>query len=746
MDSHLFDHLGPPRKEPLASRLRPQTIDDIIGQTHILGKGRLLRRAILSDQISSLIFYGPPGTGKTTLAQVIANHTQGHFMSINAVLSGIATIRKSIEEAQHTYRLSQKKSILFVDEVHRFNKNQQDALLPHVENGTIILIGATTENPYFEVNKALVSRSRIFELKPLTTEDLHEIVDHALASPKGYGHLKVSIDPDAKSHLIQTSNGDARTLLNAIELAVEPELIEGKNQPSGSEQTQQEILIDIDIAEESIQKRAVLYDRDGDAHYDTISAFIKSMRGSDSDAALYWLAKMVHAGEDPKFIFRRMIISASEDVGLASPQVLTHVMAASQAFDYVGMPEGQFHLTQACLCICNAPKSNSTMGFFEALRAVKKAHAEKDDIPNHLKDGSRDGDDLGHGKGYKYPHAFENHWVAQHYLPEGMQGKIFYHPSQQGEEKQIQKDTQKRREACWAAFTEKDHQSAYGLREDSSSEWEQRSIDNQEKQMLMLRDLAFDLAQPQREDLVLDVHPQSGFFSLEASRIAISGGVHSLCRQKKEFEALQQLTAHLPSFEQPFLYSLKDDNQTYSDGAEQHEGLNDLRFNLILLRQSHDRWDEPHRQLTELSQRLTEQGRIVSCDYLIQDEQRLWQTLERLHFKSSELETLKELEEAFFASKHFESHFNKNSFEPLVDHLRLRHQSVHSITFKKKFLKPQVLAWFSHSSPLGQFLESQIHPETVKKIGQTVAQSLHQRSLPWERQLCVSCLEKPTST
>ncbi|MDD5675798.1 MAG: AAA family ATPase, partial [Chitinivibrionales bacterium] len=372
------------KNAPLADRMRPRTLDEFIGQEHILGPGRLLRRAITIDQLSSLIFYGPPGTGKTTLARIIANTTAAQFLSINAVLAGVKDIRDAIEAAQQTLALHGRRTILFIDEVHRFNKAQQDALLPHVENGVVIMIGATTENPYFEVNRALVSRSRIFALKSLTEEDLRAIAVQALTTPeRGYGALNVSIEEDALAHLVKTANGDARGVLNALELAVE----------TTAPDAQGIIRIDRAIAEESIQQRAVLYDKDGDAHYDTISAFIKSLRGSDPDAALYWMAKMVYAGEDPRFIFRRMLILACEDVGMADPQALGVVASAAQAFDYVGLPEGRYHLAHACLYLATAAKSNSSMAFFDALAAVGREVTE--DVPNPLRDASRDKEGFG---------------------------------------------------------------------------------------------------------------------------------------------------------------------------------------------------------------------------------------------------------------------------------------------------------------------------------------------------------------
>lgn len=422
--SDLFESKGKQlTRQPLADRMRPRSLEEFAGQAHIIGEGKLLRRAIEVDQLSSLIFYGPPGTGKTTLARIIAQTTSSHFESLNAVLSGVKDIREAIQKADDLKKYHQKTTILFIDEVHRFNKSQQDALLPHVESGLVILIGATTENPYFEVNKALVSRSRVFELHSLEDADLNKIIDQALSHPeRGFGSMDIEIDDEARRHLISTCNGDARSLLNALELAV-----------LSSAKSDAKIQINLELAEDSIQKRAVMYDKDGDAHYDIISAFIKSMRGSDPDAALYWMARMLYAGEDPRFIFRRIAIFASEDVGLADPSAITTVMACHQAYEFVGMPEGRYFLSQACLYCSLAAKSNSTKAIFEALDDV--ANKRSGDVPNHLKDGSRDGEELGHGKDYRYPHNFPGAYIEQQYLPDELVDRKFYKASPRGAEK-----------------------------------------------------------------------------------------------------------------------------------------------------------------------------------------------------------------------------------------------------------------------------------------------------------------------
>jgi len=453
--NELFDSQGP-RSEgsPLADRMRPRVLDDIIGQDHIVGPGRLLRRAIQADRLSSVIFYGPPGTGKTSLARVIANTTRSVFESLNAVLTGIKDIREAIDRSDERLRLYEKRTILFVDEVHRWNKAQQDALLPWVENGTVILIGATTENPFFEVNRALVSRSRVFQLKSLDSNALMKAAKYTLADKeRGYGKWSIVFENGALEHLVEVAGGDARSLLNALELAIETspytseetsaEEEPGQTEPSWPPPLGAKIRVSLEAAEESIQRRALLYDRDGDYHFDTISAFIKSVRGSDPDAALYWLAKMVRAGEDPAFIFRRMIILAMEDVGLADPAAITTVISCAEAFDRIGFPEGNFALSAACLRLATAPKSNTAMAFFDALKAVEKEDAE---VPNHLRDGNRDAESFGHGEGYIYPHAYRDHWAAQQYLPTALRGRVFYTPSASGDEGRIREEVLRKRE------------------------------------------------------------------------------------------------------------------------------------------------------------------------------------------------------------------------------------------------------------------------------------------------------------
>ena len=415
--------------KPLAARIRPQTLDEFRGQEEIIGEGKLLRRAIKADRLQSIIFYGPPGTGKTTLAEIIANTTAAEFESLNAVTSGVQDLREVIKRAKERRGMYSKATVLFIDEIHRFNKAQQDALLPAVEDGTLILIGATTENPYFEVNAPLLSRSQIFKLQKLSSEQIIEIMEAALGDEeRGLGRYEVEITAKALEHLADVANGDARQALNALELAVlTTPTKEGVKK------------IDLEVAEESIQEKAINYDSSGDNHYDTISAFVKSLRGSDPDAALYWLAKMIEAGEDPMFIARRMIVHAAEDVGNANPHALMLAVSAAQALEYVGLPEARIPLAQAAIYIASVPKSNAVVtAIDEALEAVKNNSTSG--VPGHLKDAHYSGaEDLGNGKGYQYPHNYPGNYIKQQYLPEELKGTKFYTPSNNGYEERLKK-------------------------------------------------------------------------------------------------------------------------------------------------------------------------------------------------------------------------------------------------------------------------------------------------------------------
>ena len=427
----LFDYMRVntmEKESPLASRMRPTTLDEVVGQKHIIGKDKLLYRAIKADKLGSVIFYGPPGTGKTTLAKVIANTTSARFEQINATVAGKKDMEEIVKNAKDAIGMYGKKTILFVDEIHRFNKSQQDYLLPFVEDGTITLIGATTENPYFEVNNALLSRSRVFELKPLEKQDIRELVMRAVYdTEKGMGTYGADITDEAADFLADVANGDARAALNAVELGI---LTTDKSEDG-------KIHITIDVASECIQKRVVRYDHDGDNHYDTISAFIKSMRGSDPDAAVYYLARMLYAGEDVKFIARRIMICASEDEGNADPNALVVAVSAAQAVERIGMPESQIILSQAASYVATAPKSNAAyMGIAKAMKTV--ADMRTMPVPAHLQDKHYKGaEKLGHGLGYKYAHDYPNHYVTQQYLPDGMEGMRFYEPSENGYEKKI---------------------------------------------------------------------------------------------------------------------------------------------------------------------------------------------------------------------------------------------------------------------------------------------------------------------
>ncbi len=439
-DQSLFEHVRRQREAenaPLAARMRPRTLDEFVGQEHLLGEGHVLERAIRTGQTPSMVLWGPPGIGKTTLARLLASLTESHFIALSAVTSGVADLRKAVEEAREIRATADKGTILFIDEVHRFNKSQQDAILPHVENGTVVFIGATTENPSFEVISALLSRSRVLTLKPLTDDEVARVVRHALADrERGLGGENVSLDPDALQFLQDVASGDARVALNAVELATE---IAPRDADGGKR-------IDRPLMEEALQRRAPLYDKAGDSHYDTISAFIKSVRASDPDAAVYWLARMLEAGEDPLFIARRIVISAAEDIGMADPQALPIAVAAQQAVHFVGLPEGAIPLAQAAVYLATAPKSNASyMALDRAMDEVRNGRQHP--VPLHLRNAATGlMRNLGYGHGYKYAHDYEGHFAGQRNLPDEIAGKRFYEPGGEGYEQTVRE----RIEAWWS--------------------------------------------------------------------------------------------------------------------------------------------------------------------------------------------------------------------------------------------------------------------------------------------------------
>lgn len=592
----LFSNSESVKNEPLASRMRPRTLDEYVGQEHILGKGRLLRRAIQKDQLSSVIFYGPPGTGKTTLARVIANTTKSCFATLNAVLAGVKELEAEINQAKERKDLYGIRTILFVDEVHRWNKRQQDALLPWVENGTVILIGATTENPYFEVNAALVSRSRIFQLKKLTDKDLFDIAEATIKDEsRGYGKYDVCFEEGALEHLVKVSNGDARSLLNAMELAIETT---GDFPPKEGAR----IYITKETAEESIQKKAVLYDKEGDYHFDVISAFIKSLRGSDADAALYWLAKMVNAGEDPRFIFRRMMILASEDVGMADPFALTFVTSCAEAFDRIGLPEGRFHLAHAAIYLATTKKSNTTLGFFDALSDVE--NERDDDVPNHLKDPSRDKEGFNHGEGYLYPHSYRDHWVAQQYLPSSLMGKIYYKPTGIGYEGEIRDSVVFRRQAQLESISadEGEEVLTWSPGDKKRNLFLERAMAGRSAELKSCTEALFSSVKIKRHDNALILNASSGLMLYPVMKMNPEGLTVCHVRKNDEKDIISHFCSELEELTRPeILVSPKTENVF----SMLEEGL---KFALVASRNILLRLKDGENILKEIKKRLEADG------------------------------------------------------------------------------------------------------------------------------------------
>jgi putative ATPase len=719
---------------PLAARMRPRTLEEFVGQDGIIGQGRLLRRAIQADQLSSLIFYGPPGTGKTTLAQIIANTTRAHFIAINAVLAGVKEIREAIATAQDKRGMFNQRTILFVDEVHRFNKSQQDALLPSVENGTVILIGATTENPYFEVNKALVSRSRIFQLKSLDENDLRRVVEQALADgDRGYGKLNVQLEPAALDHWVNIANGDARTLLNALELAVE------------TTPAQNGIIhITQAVAEESIQQRAVLYDKEGDVHFDTISAFIKSLRGSDPDAALYWLARMVYAGEDLRFIFRRMIILAGEDVGMADPNAIVVVTACAQAFERVGMPEGRYPLAQAAIYLATAPKSNSVMGFFDALAAVEQEREA--DVPNHLRDANRDKHSFGHGQGYLYPHAYRDHWIEQQYLPKTLQGQVFYQPSEQGYESKIQVQVAQRREAQLAAVIEGIGAAlpdvlTFSPIDSAQDRWLQRALSQAGEKLSDVRDRLFQLAQPQRHHVILDLNAGSGLLTWEALRQVPEGGVYAIVRSPADAEALQEQSAPLPELSRPVV--LQSTLTDLPHTIDPH-----IRFDRIIGRNALFAEADKSSAIATLTKLLRPDGMLVLSETIPRQTQRLYELIDAKKMTAKLYKRLVKAEESIYRNpKDAMVNWDGDALRSLFQAAGLTADVQIETTETDLQITPNLLErWFQTGSgrpSYGDHLATVLNPEELETVQNIFRKTLLNQSVKWQGAIAFCKVSSP---
>ena len=735
MSKDLFETAAAAERLPLAARMRPRSLDEYIGQEHIVGKGRLLRRAIQADRLSSVIFFGPPGTGKTTLAQVIANHTKSNFLSLNAVLAGVQQIRDAIASAEQYKKLYGKPTILFVDEVHRWNRAQQDALLPWVENGTVIFIGATTENPFFEVNKALVSRSRVFQLKALTDADLYRTVERCLQdTERGYGKWKVVFTEGALEHLVETAAGDARSLLNALELAVETSA-EQWPPPAGTE-----IIIDMQTAEESIQQKAVLYDKDGDYHYDIISAFIKSIRGSDPDAALYWLARMVRAGESPHFIFRRMLISACEDIGLADPHALTVVTSAAAAFDRIGLPEGRYHLTHAALYLATCPKSNSSLGFFDALKAVEK---EQTEVPNHLKDANRDGESLGHGEGYLYPHAYRDHWIAQQYLPDELIGRVFYTPGYTGYEEKIRNEVLAKRETQLAAI----YEAAEGKKDAFTVEdWQARTEGSSAEILEQIRDTLIGLANLSADDRVLVYRADGGLLLWPSTRITLNGCTAGIFEHQEALQSAQRYAETFEFLNRPIMTALPiaslldenpsaaSENMGASDGTANLDGIvntkekssalfPDLAFDAVISYNPAATAEGFTAFFSRIKQEHTADARIIFAFALPQQGLRLSALLPPDEF----VNRFAAAEAAFFSdSRNTRTAWTENTVAGIAENAGCRVQLLKKVDYQEKRLitQAELGRWFSAESEYGIAIRSAFFADeaALEKIIQQLEQ------------------------
>jgi putative ATPase len=720
-------------RNPLADRMRPRILEDIIGQDHIVGQGRLLRRAIQADRLSSIILYGPPGTGKTSLAAVIANTTRAAFENLNAVLSGVKDIREVIDRSDERSRLYGQRTILFVDEVHRWNKAQQDALLPWVENGTVILVGATTENPFFEVNRALVSRSRIFQLKPLGSAELMETALRTLCDKeRGYGNWKVQFDEGALEHLVEVAGGDARSLLNAIELAVETSVTPWP--PALGEQ----IKISMEAAEESIQRRALLYDRDGDYHFDTISAFIKSIRGSDPDAALYWLSKMVRAGEDPKFIFRRMIILASEDVGLADPNALSVVISCAQAFERIGFPEGNFPLSHACLYLATAPKSNTTLAYFDALKEVEREDAE---VPNHLRDASRDAEGFGHGEGYVYPHAYRDHWAAQQYLPSSLRGRAFYIPSTIGYEGKIREEVLRKRELQAAIVLGESETGGELLSWSAAAKgregWFKRLESGRSALLLSDRNIIFETASPSRQDRVLIPMANDGLLLWESLRRCPEGLTAALVNSSAASEALLRYVEVLDETDKPLLAVTEE---ILPSVQQSEEWFSCSQFDNILMR-SPRLSIEPALLAAAANPLLSKNGSFI----LLYSPPRLGMRISRILAdecgKKDLAVSLEQAEEAFFQnttgaglwdSGDIENALKKEGFSVNVSIVDQKEERL--ITEK------DIVSWFNtEQSRWGAFMSQKLKKTDFSYVEETIRTRIGKGPLLWKwKSVCIT--------